>query len=97
MWDEYGDEINVRMRFFADNCGVMRRIDYNAPEGEQETTISIGHSDTLKFLKAVVHQLNAPFWSEDLSDAGLDDYDSYDLYLDILPEHRSGYDIDDEA
>ena len=96
VWDEYGDEINVRMRFFADNCGVMRRIDYNAPEGEQETTVGIGHSAALKFLKAVVHQLNAPFWSEDLSDAGSDDYDFCDPYLDILPEHRSDNYADDE-
>jgi len=46
-----------------------------------------------------VHQLNAPFWSEDLSDAGPDDYDRdgydpYDPYLDILPERRPDYDSD---
>ena len=94
VWDEYGDEISVRMRFFTDNSGVMRRVDYSAPEGEQETAINIGHSAALKFLKAVVHQLNAPFWSEDLSDADPDDYDPY---LDILPEYRPDDHTDDEA
>jgi hypothetical protein len=91
VWDEYGDEISVHMRFFADNNGVFRRIDYSAPEGEQEQTIHVRQSVAQKFLKAVVHQFNAPFWSEDLSDAGPDDYDPY---LNILPEFRP--DLDDE-
>jgi hypothetical protein len=83
VWDEYGDEIPVHMRFFADNSGAMRRIDYAAPEDERETVINIGHSLALKFLKAVVHQFNAPFWSEDLSDA---EPGEHDPYIDLLPE-----------
>jgi len=89
VWDEYGDEIPVHMRFFADNTGLIWRVDYSAPEGEQETSVNIGVQSALKFLKAVVHQLNAPFWSEDLSDA---EPGEYDPYLDILPEFRPGYD-----
>ncbi|MDR2650660.1 MAG: hypothetical protein LBB94_13235 [Clostridiales bacterium] len=34
VWDEYGDETPVHMRFFADSGGVMRRIGYSAPEAE---------------------------------------------------------------
>ena len=93
VWDEYGDEQNVHMRFFADNTGAFRRIDYNAPEGEQEKSIQIVQHVALKFLKAVVHQLNAPFWSEDLSDAEPGDYDPY---LDILPEYRPDLYDDEE-
>ena len=96
VWDEYGDEIPVHMRFFADNSGALRRIDYDAPELARENAIDIGHSAALKFLKAVVHQLNAPFWNEDLSDAGPDDYDPCDPHLDILPEYRPDYDNDEE-
>lgn len=83
VWDEYGDEIPVHMRFFADNTGLFRRIDYNAPEDGREMELHIGQPPTLKFLKAVVQQLNAPFWDEDLSDAGPGDFDEdYDPFPD---------------
>ena len=84
VWDECGDEIPVRMRFIMpDNRGALRRINYNAPKNEQETVINIGQAPALKFLKAVVHQLNAPFWSEDLSDASAEDnYSDYDFSFD---------------
>lgn len=88
--DEYRDEIRVHMQFIIpNNSGVIRRIDYNAPEGEQETEVNIGHSAALKFLKAVIHQLDALFWSEDLSDANPDNFDPY---LNVYPEHRFDYD-----
>ena len=77
VWDEYGDERRVHMRFFADSTGVMRRVDYDTAEGERETEIKIRQPDALKFLKAVVHEYNAPFWSEDLSDAGPGDEDAF--------------------
>ena len=96
VWDEYGDEIPVHMRFFADNTGTIRRIDYSLSDGGQETSINIGQQAALKFLKTVVHQLNAPFWSEDLSDADDDYYNPYDPYLDILPECRPDYGADFE-
>jgi len=84
IWDEWGDEISVHMRFFADNTGLFQRIDYDAPEGERETEIKMDGKEARKFLKAVVHELNAPFWDEDLSDADPSD----DPYLDILPGYR---------
>jgi len=86
--NEYGDEISVHMRFFADNTGILRRIDYDSAESEQESIINIGQTAMLKFLKSVVHQFDAPFWSEDLSDEPFE----YDPYLDILPEYRPDYD-----
>ena len=73
VWDEWGDEVHVHMRFFVDSSGILRCIDYDKSEIGRETAINIGQSSALKFLKAVVHQLNAPFWSEDLSDAEPDD------------------------
>ena len=93
VYDEYGDEIPVHARFFADNSGVLRRIDYDASQGEQETEIHIGQPAALKFLKAVVQQLDAPFWNEDLSDGGPDDYDDDDIYYD---EDDDEPDIDEE-
>jgi hypothetical protein len=95
VWNEYGDEIPVHMRFFMDSSGVIRRIDYNMPIGEQETELNIKQPDALKFLKAVVHQLDAPFWSEDLSDTGDHDYDPYDSYEDV-GEDNNDETIDNE-
>ena len=70
VWDEWGDELAVHMRFIIpDNSGVVKRIDYTAPETEQETEVNIGHSASLKFLKAVIHQFDALFWHENLSGA----------------------------
>jgi len=94
VWDEYSDEIPVHMRFIIpDNSGVIKRIDYNSPKDARETEINIGHSTALKFLKAVVHQLNAPFWSKDLSNAHHD----YDPCLAIYPEHRPDYGISQDC
>jgi hypothetical protein len=93
VWDEYGDEIPVHMRFFADTSGAFRRIDYDASKNEREQVINIGQSPALKFLKAVVHQLNAPFWSEDLSDAAPGEHDPY---LDKLPDYYADDEIEDE-
>jgi hypothetical protein len=83
VWNEYGDEIPFKMRFFVDNSGNLHRIDYTAPEGEQEAVINIGQQHAIKFLKFVVQQLNAPFWDEDLSDAAEGDFD---------PEHYPYFD-----
>jgi len=97
VWTEWGEEITVRMRFvIPENKGIVTRIDYNAPEGEQETTVDIGYSAALKFLKAVIHQLDALFWSDDLSDRGYDDdldYDPFDPYLGVFPEDRPDYGV----
>jgi hypothetical protein len=87
--DGYGDERHAHMRFFADSTGLMRRTDYGAPARERETSIHIGQAGAHKFLKTVVRQLDAPFWSEDLSDAGPDEYDPCDPPPGILSEHRT--------
>ena len=88
---EYGDELPVKMRFYADDSGALKRIDYSAPEDEQEDSVNIGQPAAQKFLKYVVHQLNAPFWSDELGGSGLDDYDPFDPNLDVLPEFRLDY------
>jgi hypothetical protein len=88
--DEYGDELTVHMRFFADNAGVVRRVDYDAPESEQETAVNIGQPAALRFLKTIVQQMDAPFWGDDLSDTVY----SVNPYLDILPEYSP--DLDDD-
>ena len=85
--DDFCDEIPVHMRFFLDESGVFRRIDYSAPEGEQETTLKIGQAAAKTLLKAIVHRHNAAFWSEDLGDGG----GNYDPDLDVLSEYWSDY------
>lgn len=70
VWDEYGSLTSAHMRFFADESGTIRRIDYAAPPQVRDQIVSIGQKDACRFLKRVVHELNAPFWSEDLIDAG---------------------------
>ena len=95
VWSEYGDEVPVHARFFMDHTGELRRIDYDAPAGQQETLIQVDKVEARKFLKAVIHQLDALFWDADLSDADPGDYDPY---LDILPECRpDGWDDDIDA
>jgi len=84
VWDEWGDEIPVHMRFDADSTGAFRRIDYSAPENERETEIKADPKEARKFLKSVVHELNTPFWGEDLSDTGPSD----DPYIDVQTEYR---------
>jgi len=93
VWDEYGDAIPVYTRFLMEHNGELRRIDYDAPGGRQETMIQINQVDARRFLKAVVQQLNAIFWDEDLNDAGPI---VEDPYLDILPEYRPDYGAADE-
>jgi len=92
LWDEYGDELPEKMRFYADNSGEFRRIDYSAPEDVQEDSINIGQPAAQKFLNSVVHQLNAPFWSDELSDSGVDEYNQFDPTIDILPKCLPDYD-----
>ena len=93
IWDIYGDEAQVNIRVFAEDDGIIRCVDYNAPEAEREREIDIGKQEARRFLKSVVHELNAPFWNEDLSDSVYE----HDPYLDILPEHRpSGPDYDED-
>ena len=87
-----GDEVDVHARVFAEDTGVFRIVDYDAPEEDRERTVHIGPKEARRFLKAVVHELEAPFWAEDLSDAEYAD----DPYLDVLPEFRPDFVGDDE-
>ena len=88
IWDEYGDEVSVHALVELDDTGVLRRVDYNAPENERESEIAVEKHDARRFLKALIHQDDVLFWDEDLSDADPGDVDPY---LDILPECRPGY------
>ena len=81
VWDEWGDEIPVHVRVEMDDTGLIRRTDYDAPENGRETEITIDRQDARRFLKAVIHELDALFWDEDLSDAGPDD-DDFDPFSD---------------
>jgi hypothetical protein len=76
-----------------DDTGVIRRTDYDAPENERESETQVLKHEARKFLKAVIHELDALFWDEDLSDAGPDDFDPY---IDLLPEFHPGFN-DDES
>lgn len=80
VWNEWGDEVNVHMLVSIDNTGVIKRTDYDAPEGERETTITIDTKEARAFLKSVIHEDDALFWDEDLSD--VDGYDPYDEDVD---------------
>jgi len=92
VWDEWGDEVSVHTLVTMDNTGVIRRISYDAPEDERETEISIDRQDACRFLKSVIHELDALFWDEDLSDG---EPGEYDPYLDILPEYLSDSDVEE--
>lgn len=87
VYDECGDRVDVHARVFAEDAGILRHIDYGTSEGERESEVRIEPKEAKRFLKAVVHELDAPFWDEDLSDAVYED----DPYLEILPEYRPDY------
>ena len=92
IYDGWGDTADVHARVIAEDTGVFRYIDYNAPEEERERTVHIDPKEARRFLKAVVHELEAPFWAEDLSDTGYADTP----YLDVFPESRPDFAGDDE-
>ena len=92
IYDGWGDTADVHARVIVEDTGDFRYIDYDAPEEERERTVHIDPKEARRFLKAVVHELEAPFWAEDLSDTGYAD----DPYLDVLPEFRPDFADDDE-
>ena len=94
VWNEWGDEVSVHMLVTMDDTGAIRRVDYSAPEGERESEIVIDVKEARAFLKSVIHEYDALFWDEDLSDA---ESGGYDPYLDILPEYRPDDDDDNEV
>ncbi len=95
VWDEYGDEIPVHARIFANRDGALRLIDYSLPENDQEKAVTIPKHIAQKLLKAFIHELNTPFWDTDLSDS---EAGSSDPFLDILPEYYDfDADLEDES
>jgi len=76
---------------FMDVTGAIRRTDYDAPESERDSEVIIDAKEARAFLKSVIHEYDALFWDEDLSDAE----PGCDPYLDILPEYRPDFDEDD--
>lgn len=91
IYDDWGDAVNVNARVLMERSGLIRYIDYASPEGEQEHETRIEPKEAKRFLKAVVHELNAPFWDEDYSDKKY----KFDPYLDVLPEYRPDFFDDD--
>jgi hypothetical protein len=93
VWNEWGDETNVHMLVVMDDTGSIRRTDYTAPEGERESDITVDSKEAKAFLKSVIHEYDALFWDEDLSDA---EPSGYDPYLDILPEYCTDFNDDED-
>lgn len=86
VWDKWGDEFPVHMRFWLDEFGTARRLDYDIPEGnaKREQIVERGVQKARRFMKQVVHELNAPFWAEDLGDSAIsedEDNDEWDEQL----------------
>jgi len=79
--DEYGDEIPVYARVFADRDGSFRLEDLAQ---ERKTQVAVEKPIAQKFLKSLIHEWDILFWAEELSDSDPDDDDPY---LDILPEY----------
>lgn len=92
IYDRWGDTVDVHARVIAEDTGDFRYTDYNMPEGERERTAHVDKKEARRFLKAVVHELDAPFWDEDFSDT---EYE-HDPYLDTPPEYRPDFEGDDE-
>ncbi|MDL2218424.1 hypothetical protein LJC27_07165 [Christensenellaceae bacterium OttesenSCG-928-M15] len=87
--DDWGDSIPVNARVLAEDTGLFRivRLDNEAASRE----VQIDPKEARRFLKAVIHELDALFWDEDYRDSA----DEYDPYLDILPEYRPDFDDED--
>lgn len=88
---EWGDWIPVHVRIFAEDTGAFRYINYDEPEEAREKSIVIEKKDARRFLKAVVHASDAPFWDEDYRERAYDE----DPYLDVLPEFRPAFDAEE--
>lgn len=79
--DHYGDELYVHMRFIADQNGEIQVINYHEKRALQNTTYKTDMATVKSFLNFAVHELEVPFWGEDLNDIDLDnivDLDNFD-------------------
>lgn len=70
VWNEGGSLTAAHMRFFVDDSGTGRRIDYDTPEPVREMIVSLGTDWARKFLDYAAGTLRAPAWSDMLVDAG---------------------------
>jgi len=93
VWDKWGDEIDVHTQMTMDRSGILRCTDYDLPEDKQVCEIAVDPKEAKAFLKAVIHEYDALFWDEDLSDVASDEFDPC---LDIPPEYRPDFDEDSE-
>lgn len=88
IWDDQGEEKRAYMRFFADNSGLFRRVDYSRKDERREAEISIDRKEAGKYLKSVIHELDALFWEEDLSDAAQEYDGEADGILPVLSAEK---------
>ena len=95
IFDEYGDEYPVNIRFTADRLtGVLTMTDFDA--GNVEQSITLEKKKMTKLLRWVIHTLEIFMWAEDYNLAP-DSVFADDPFLDILPEFRpDGWDDEDE-
>lgn len=61
--------IPVNIRFFVDDAGLVRYINYDGAKGRREGEVNVGAQTAAQLLSAAVHELNAPFWDKDELDA----------------------------
>jgi hypothetical protein len=59
----YGIPVNIR--FFADDTGLVRFINYDGKKNNREGEVIVGPQAASEFLNDVIWELNAPFWDED--------------------------------
>ena len=84
VFDEYGDEVPVNMRFTADRISrILTMTDFDADGAEQTITLDGGAMS--KLLRWTVHSLEIFMWAEDYN---LDpSRNSIPPYFDLLPEY----------
>ena len=84
MFNEYGDEVPVNMRFTADRIScILTMTDFDADGAEQTMTLDGGAMS--KLLRWTVHSLEIFMWAEDYN---LDpSRNSIPPYFDLLPEY----------
>ena len=70
LWDESGSLTAAHMRFFIDESGTARRLDYAAPSAVRDMRLNLGAQWARKFLDNATGVLLAHTWADTLLDAG---------------------------
>ena len=91
-YDIYGDESEINAGFSIDQDGKYLVTEYDTPVGVLETEYKVDPKTAKAFLNYAVHELQVPFWGEDLSDSEF----GSDPFLDVIPEFRPD-EIDEDA